>query len=267
MIGAIIGDYVGSAYEFANTKDYNFELITPESEITDDSIMSIAIAHAIYNGRDYASSMRYWGNKYPNPKGSYGGSFGAWLRSSNPQPYNSWGNGAAMRVSAIGWAFDTLEDVQREAQRSAMCTHNHSEGIKGAMSVAAAIYLVRKGKSKEELKQYIEKNFGYDLSRKTADIRKVYQFNESCQGTVPEAIICYLESSSFVDSIRLAVSLGGDSDTLACITGSIAEAEASCAIPTELLQSAFSSMPSDLRKEAVNCILKQRGNAANLGLY
>jgi len=229
--------------------------------------MSIAIAHAICNGKDYASSMRYWGNKYPNPKGSYGGSFGAWLRSDNPQPYNSWGNGAAMRVSAIGWAFDNLEDVQREAQRSAMCTHNHSEGIKGAMSVASAIYLVRKGKSNEELKQYIEKNFGYDLSRKTADIRKVYQFNESCQGTVPEAIICYLESNSFEDAIRLAVSLGGDSDTLACITGSIAEAESSCTIPADLLQAAFASMPTELRNEAAKFIYKYRANAANLGIY
>ena len=267
MIGAIIGDYVGSAYEFANTKDYNFQLITPESDITDDSIMSIAIAHAICEGKSYESSMRYWGNKYPNPKGSYGGSFGAWLRSENPQPYNSWGNGAAMRVSAIGWAFETLEEVQREAQRSAMCTHNHSEGIKGAMAVASAIYFVRMGKSKEELKQYIETNFGYNLSRKTADIRPTYQFNESCQGTVPEAIICYLESSCFVDAIRLAVSLGGDSDTLACITGSIAEAESSCAIPTELLKATLTSLPTELRNELSKFIYTYRCNVGNLSMY
>ncbi|MDH6308106.1 ADP-ribosyl-[dinitrogen reductase] hydrolase [Dysgonomonas sp. PFB1-18] len=247
MLGAIIGDYVGSAYEFDNTNNYSFDLITPESEITDDSILTLAIADAILQGKPYAERLHYWGNKYPNPMGSYGGSFGSWLRSDNPQPYNSWGNGSAMRVSPIGWAFDTLEEVQREAQRSAQCTHNHPEGIKGAMAVASAIFLTRNGESKEYLKHYIEKNFDYNLSRKLAQIRPTYQFYENCMQTVPEAIICYLESNSFEDAIRLAVSLGGDSDTIACITGSIAEATPDCGIPMEVMSAALSTVPSDLK--------------------
>jgi ADP-ribosylglycohydrolase len=247
MIGAIIGDYVGSAYEFANTKDYNFPLITPDSDITDDSIMTIAIADAILQGKPYAELMRYWGNKYPNPKGSYGGNFGTWLRNFDTQPYYSFGNGSAMRVSPIGWAFDTLEETQREAQRSAQCTHNHPEGIKGAMAVASAIFLVRNGESKEYLKKYIEKEFYYNLNHKLADIRPSYKFYESCMQTVPEAITCYLESTGFEDAIRLAVSLGGDSDTLACIAGSIAEAEVSCAIPIPLMEAAINTLPDEIK--------------------
>jgi ADP-ribosylglycohydrolase len=247
MLGAIIGDYVGSTYEFNPTKDYNFHLITPESDITDDSIMTVAIADAILHKKGYAESMRYWGNKYPNPKGSYGGSFGVWLQSPNPQPYYSFGNGSAMRVSPIGWLYDTLDETLREAKKSAQCTHDHPEGMKGAMAVAAAIYHVRTGKSKDFLKQYIEKEFGYDLSRKLSDIRPDYRFYESCMQTVPEAIICYLESNGFEDAIRLAVSLGGDADTLACITGSIAGSDYTCGIPIPLLEAAFSKVPEDIK--------------------
>ncbi|MDR2286963.1 MAG: ADP-ribosylglycohydrolase family protein [Prevotellaceae bacterium] len=262
MIGAIVGDYVGSAYEFNNTHDYDFEIITLESSITDDSIMTIAVMDAVLQDKPYGDRLWYWGNKYPNPKGAYGGSFAAWLRNKNPQPYNSFGNGSAMRVSAIGWAFDTLGKTLQEAQKSAECTHNHPEGIKGAQAVASAIYHVRNGKSKERLKQYIEKEFGYNLSRKLSDIRPNYRFNESCMQTVPEAIICYLESSGFEDAICLAVSLGGDSDTIACITGSIAEADPACAMPAQVMDAAFSTMPAELQK-----IVKQFYSKFNLYSY
>jgi ADP-ribosylglycohydrolase len=247
MIGAIVGDYAGSIYEFNNTNDYDFPMITSSSSITDDSIMTIAIMDAILQGKAYGERLRYWGNKYPNPKGGYGGSFAGWLRSDTPKPYNSFGNGSAMRVSPVGWAFPTLKETLLEAQKSAECTHNHKEGIKGAMAVAAAIYQLRNGRSKEFLKQFTEKGFGYNLSRKLSDIRPTYRFNETCQGTVPEAIICYLESCGFEDAIRLAVSLGGDSDTLACITGSIAEADHTCGIPAQVMEAAFSTMPVELQ--------------------
>jgi len=247
MTGAIIGDYVGSAYEFRNTKNYSFEMITSQSEITDDSIMSIAVADAILQSKPYAERMRYWGNRYPQPKGAYGGSFSAWLHSSNPQPYNSWGNGAAMRVSPIGWAFSGLEQVLLQAKLSAECTHNHEEGIKGAQATATAIYLARQGETKQWIKKYIESKFNYNLSFKIADIKESYKFDESCQGTVPPAIVCYLESTSFEDAIRLAVSLGGDSDTLGCITGSIAEADHTYSIPVDIMEAAFSTVPSELK--------------------
>jgi ADP-ribosylglycohydrolase len=202
---------------------------------------------AILQGKPYGERLRYWGNKYPTPKGGYGGSFAAWLRSDNPQPYYSFGNGSAMRVSPIGWVFETLKETLREAQKSAACTHNHPEGIKGAQAVAASIFLVRNGRDKKAVKRYVEKTFGYNLGRKLSDIRPSYGFNESCQGTVPEAIICYLESSGFEDAIRLAVSLGGDSDTLACITGAIAEAGYADGIPAQLVEAAFSTMPEELK--------------------
>lgn len=247
MTGAIIGDYVGSAYEFRNTKNYSFEMITSQSEITDDSIMSIAVADAILQSKPYAERMRYWGNRYPQPKGAYGGSFSAWLHSSNPQPYNSWGNGSAMRVSPIGWAFSGLEQVLLQAKLSAECTHNHEEGIKGAQATATAIYLARQGETKQWIKKYIESKFNYNLSFKIADIKESYKFDESCQGTVPPAIVCYLESTSFEDAIRLAVSLGGDSDTLGCITGSIAEADHTYSISVDIMEAAFRTVPSELK--------------------
>jgi ADP-ribosylglycohydrolase len=247
MIGAIAGDYAGSSYEFRNTHNYDFPMVTPDGSITDDSIMTVAVMEAILLGKPYGERLRYWGNKYPNPKGGYGASFAAWLRSDNPKPYRSFGNGSAMRVSPVGWAFETLEETLREAQKSAQCTHNHPEGIKGAMAVASAIYHVRSGKSKEYLKQYVEKVFAYDLSRKLSDIRPAYGFNETCQRTVPEAIACYLESSGFEDAVRLAVSLGGDSDTLACIAGSIAEADPAYQIPQQVVDAAFSTMPAELQ--------------------
>lgn len=224
MTGAIAGDIIGSVYEFDNIKTTDFPLFTNESDYTDDTIMTVAVADWLLNGGDLAKVMQRYGRKYPYPTGGYGGRFSGWLREKDPLPYNSWGNGSAMRVSAVGWMFDSLEKTLEVAKETAVVTHNHPEGIKGAQATAAAIYLARTGKSKQDIKQYIETAFSYDLGRTCDEIRPFYRFNESCQGTVPEAIIAFLDSSDFEDAIRLAVSLGGDSDTLACITGGIAEA-------------------------------------------
>lgn len=224
MIGAIAGDIIGSIYEFNNIKTKKFPLFSKESSYTDDSIMTIAVADWLLHGGDLTKIMQNYGSKYPSPMGGYGGRFGSWLHEKNPQPYNSWGNGAAMRVSPVGWYFDSLEETLKVARETAIVTHNHPEGIKGAQAIAAAIFLARNGKSKEDIKDFVEENFGYDLNRTCNEIRPKYTFNDSCQGTVPEAIIAFLESKNFEDAIRLAVSLGGDSDTLACITGGIAEA-------------------------------------------
>lgn len=224
MIGAIAGDIIGSVYEFDNIKTTDFPLFTSESDYTDDTIMTVAVADWLLNGGDLTRVMQEYGRKYPCPMGGYGGRFSGWLREKDPQPYNSWGNGSAMRVSAVGWKFDSLEDTLDVARETALVSHNHPEGIKGAQATAAAIYLARTGKSRQEIKQYIETTFFYDLNRTCDEIRPTYHFNESCQGTVPEAIIAFLDSTDFENAIRLAVSLGGDSDTLACITGGIAEA-------------------------------------------
>lgn len=248
MIGAIIGDIVGSCYEFAPTKHYNFELLPKGSDITDDSIMCIAVADALINGLPFQQCLLEWGRKYPNPKGSYGGNFGAWLRSPYPTPYNSFGNGSAMRVAPIGWAFDNLKATMETAYMSAECTHNHPEGIKGAAATAAAIFLARTGTPKEEIKRYIEVQFSYDLSFDLQERRRTGGFDESCMGTVPVAIKCYLESNGFEDAIRQAVSMGGDADTLGCITGAIAEAGyGKESIPTLLATVAIAKLRPDMR--------------------
>lgn len=245
MLGAIIGDIVGSIYEFNNIKTTDFPLFSPGCNFTDDTIMTVATADAILHDKDFATTYQEWGKRYPFPMGGYGGNFSIWLRSAKPQPYNSFGNGAAMRVGPTGWAFNSLKEVQREAQRSARCSHNHTEGLKGAMATASAIYLSRTGTPKQEIKQYIERNFGYDLSRTTDEIRPIYKFNESCQGTVPEALICFLEGENFEHAIRLAISLGGDSDTLTAITGSIAEAYHG--IPDNIVETTLAYLPGEMR--------------------
>lgn len=225
MIGAIIGDIVGSVYEWHNIKTKNFPLFREECFFTDDTVMTIAVAEAIkYGGKpnDFIDSMKKWGRRYPDA--GYGGRFVGWIRSNDREPYNSWGNGSAMRVSPCAWAYDTLDEVEQAAESCAAVTHNHPEGIKGAQATAAAIFLAKNGASMDEIKTYICEKYGYDLSRTIDEIRPVYRFNESCQETVPEAIIAFLESNDFEDAIRNAISLGGDSDTLAAITGSIAEA-------------------------------------------
>jgi len=222
MIGAIAGDIIGSVYEHAPLKSKEFPLFGRGCRFTDDTVLTIAVAAAILSRRPYQETLREFGQRYP--AAGYGGSFFRWLRAADPQPYNSWGNGAAMRVSPIGFACATAAEVLVEAARSAACTHNHPEGIKGAQAAALAVFLARTGNSREEIRTEIATRFGYDLSRTVAAIRPGYSFDISCQGTVPEALIAFLDSTSYEDAIRNAVSLGGDSDTLACISGGIAEA-------------------------------------------
>ncbi len=246
MTGAIAGDIIGSVYEFDNIKTTDFPLFTNESDYTDDTIMTVAVADWLLNGGDLAKVMQRYGREYPYPTGGYGGRFSGWLREKDPLPYNSWGNGSAMRVSAVGWMFDSLEKTLEVAKETAIVTHNHPEGIKGAQATAAAIYLARTGKSKRDIKQYIETTFSYDLGRTCDEIRPFYRFNESCQGTVPEAIIAFLDSSDFENAIRLAVSLGGDSDTLACITGGIAEAF--YGIPEDIEKQVSDKLPGTFQK-------------------
>jgi ADP-ribosylglycohydrolase len=222
MLGAIAGDVIGSVFEAGPIKTTQFPLFSPGSCMTDDTVLTVAIAHSILKGIDYATSLRYFGRRYPNA--GYGGSFFHWLFDSQPGPYNSWGNGAAMRVSPVGFAFDSIAEVLLEAERSATVTHNHPEGIKGAQATALAIFLARQRASKEDIRGELGRRFAYDLDRNLDEIRPVYAFDVSCQGSVPESIISFLESEGFEDAIRKAISLGGDSDTMACITGGIAQA-------------------------------------------
>lgn len=223
MRGAITGDIVGSTREFClKLEDRDFDLFPLYSDFTDDTVLTVAVYDSLKNNIPYEESFIKWVNKYPH-KG-YGAWFWGWVTSKEKKPYGSKGNGAAMRVSSVGWLFNTEEDVLREAKRSADVTHNSEEGVKSAQAIAMCIYLARNKKSKEAIKEYIEKKFGYNLNKSLLDVWEEYKFNELAEGTVCESIICFLSSDSYEDSIRKAVSLGGDADTLACITGSIAEA-------------------------------------------
>ena len=222
ILGAFAGDIIGSSYEFKNVKSEDFNLFPLGTYFTDDSVLTAATMDALLFDLDYTEVYQEFGQLYPNR--AYGGDFKSWIYSKKPKPYKSWGNGSAMRVSPIGWYCENLEDVLTEAKKSAEVTHNHPEGIKGAQAAASAVYLARIGKSKKEIKQFIVEKFEYNLDRTLDKIRPGYTFDVSCQGSVPEAIIAFLESTDFENAIRLAVSIGGDSDTIACITGSIAEA-------------------------------------------
>lgn len=222
MIGAIAGDIIGSVYEHHRIKTKEFPLFQARSTFTDDTVLTVAVADAILSGGSYVDAIRRMGRGYPDA--GYGGAFSRWLQADAPQPYNSWGNGAAMRVSPVGFAFATEEEVLHQARLTAEITHNHPEGIKGAQAMALAIYLARTGQRKEALRARISELFGYNLHRTVDEIRPFYTFDVSCQGSVPEAIIAFLDSDSYEDSVRNAVSLGGDSDTLACMSGGIAEA-------------------------------------------
>jgi ADP-ribosylglycohydrolase len=241
LMGAIVGDYMGSRYEFMPTKELEFTIDKLHSNITDDSILTIAVADAVLSGIPYKWALHYWAIKFPSPMGGYGGSFSRWLADPLLEAYNSFGNGSAMRVSAVGWLFDTLEETLEQAYKSAECTHSHPEGCKGACAVAACIYMLRHGQSRAELVQYIEQQFGYDLHFNLEELRKTYTFDETCMGCVPVAIKCYLESTSWERAVRLAVSMGGDADTLGAITGSIAMADkdSSYYIPPQLEQQAL----------------------------
>lgn len=222
MLGAMIGDIVGSVYEWQNIKTTDFILFQSHATFTDDTVLTAATAKALITDMSYTEAYQDFARRYGGR--GYGGNFSRWIDADDPQPYNSWGNGSAMRVSPVGYAFDTVEEALAEAKRSAAVTHNHPEGIKGAQSTALAILMARQGASKSEIRQEISKRFDYDIGRKLDDIRPGYTFDVSCQGSVPEAIIAFLESEDYEDAIRKAVSLGGDSDTIACITGGIAEA-------------------------------------------
>jgi len=222
MIGAVAGDIIGSVYEWNNIKTKDFVLFSDQCFFTDDSILTIALADSILQSTPYVNNLKrfyYW---YPN--GGYGSSFHQWALDKNSEPYNSWGNGAAMRISPVGYVYNDLDIVLEKAEEFTRITHNHPEGIKGGQATAAAIFLSRTGKSKALIKEYIETKFQYDLSKHVDEIRQSYTFDVSSQGTVPQAIRAFIDSVDFEDALRTAVSLGGDTDTLACITGGIAQA-------------------------------------------
>jgi ADP-ribosylglycohydrolase len=259
MLGAIIGDIVGSCYEFNSIKTTEFELYNPRSRYTDDSVMTMAVAEWLLEDHHHThhileEKMVKYGNLNSNV--GYGGTFLRWLFLPNAifsdgkrKPYNSFGNGSAMRVSAVGWMFDSLEETERLAEISASITHNHPEGIKGAQATAAAIFMARHGASKEEIKDYISKRFKYNLNRTCEQIRPFYGFEVSCQKSVPESIIAFLDSKDYESTVRLAVSLGGDSDTQACIAGGIAEAF--YGIPDDIIIEASSRIPQYFKETII----------------
>jgi ADP-ribosylglycohydrolase len=279
VIGAIAGDIIGSVYERHNVKTVDFDLFCHKSRFTDDSVLTLATMDALLNQRNYTESYQLFGRNYPHR--GYGGNFRSWIRSENPEPYNSFANGSAMRVSPVGWYGNSIDEVMAEAQKSAEVTHNHPEGIKGAQATAAAIFLARNGKTKEEIRSYIVDTFGksnggnsrikiqndgkirvkknhddtdpndreefldYRLQRTVDEIRPYYTFDITCEGSVPVAILCFLESKDFENAIRLAISVGGDSDTIACITGGIAEAYYQ-KIPDNIIENVLKFLPKEL---------------------
>lgn len=244
MLGAIAGDIIGSPFEFYNVKRTDFKLFGMVSRYTDDTVLTIATADCLLNKGDYAQFYKTYARSHP--LAGYGGKFMLWAMMGSPKPYNSWGNGSAMRVSPVGYAFDTLEEVLSEASRSAEVTHNHPEGIKGAQAIAASVFLLRTGTGKDQLRQYIADSFGYVLNRTLDDIRPGYGFDVSCMGSVPEAITAFLESIDFEDAVRKAVSLGGDSDTIACMTGALAEAHYG-GVPENIEREAMSRLPESFK--------------------
>ena len=271
MLGAMIGDIVGSKYEFNNTFDYDFEMFGGGCDFTDDTICTVAIADAILNGRNYQESLLDWCRRYPSPKGAYGGRFAAWIRSLNPQPYNSFGNGSAMRVSPVAWLFDDLSQVLEEAEKTALPTHNHPEGIKGAKAVAHAIWYFRKSKFSEGSKDSENeetKRLNNENAKASKDENETIQgfmsiarsyyedfdtrvypkgkFDETCMDAVPLSFYLLSQASSFEDAIRLAISHGGDSDTIGAIVGSIAEAR--FGIPQEIKDRAIDYLPKDMKE-------------------
>ena len=270
MLGAIIGDIAGSKYEFNNTFDYDFEMFGEGCDFTDDTICTVAIADAILNGRSYQESLLDWCRRYPSPKGAYGGRFAGWIRSLDPQPYNSFGNGSAMRVSPVAWLFDDLSQVLEEAEKTALPTHNHPEGIKGAKAVAHAIWHFRKSRFSEESKDSENeetKGLKNENAKASKDENETIQgfmsiarsyyedfdtrvypkgkFDETCMDAVPLSFYLLSQASSFEDAIRLAISHGGDSDTIGAIVGSIAEAR--FGIPQEMKEKALSYLPDDMK--------------------
>ena len=251
MIGSIIGDIVGSVYEFTpnNIKTKQFEFFNPNGSYTDDSILTFATADWLLHGGEVAHYYSKYGEKYPWPMGGYGGGFKLWLvrsiRQQDYRPYNSCGNGSAMRVGPVGWAFDSIEEILAKAKESAECTHNHPEGIKGAQATALAIMMARHGCDKNEIRSEIEKRFEYDLQFTCEQMRPTYTWGGTCQDSVPQAIVAFLDGENYEDSIRNAISIGGDSDTIGCITGSIAEAY--FGVPADLRNSAMNYLPEEFQ--------------------
>ena len=242
ILGAIAGDIIGMPYEFNTTKNYDFDMFVPLADFKDDTVLTVAIADAILHNKDFMTNVWEFGNKYPDR--GYGSNFRYWLESNNPNAYGSYGNGSAMRVSPVGFAFDDLETVLNVAEETAIISHNHPEGIKGAQATAAAIFLAKNGKSKQEIKEYIENKFGYNLNSTIEKIRPSYSFDETCQRTVPVGIIAFLDSKDFEDAIRLTISVGGDSDTLGSITGGIAAAFYKN-IPQKIQEFAIQKLPGE----------------------
>ncbi|MFA5517055.1 MAG: ADP-ribosylglycohydrolase family protein [Desulfuromonadales bacterium] len=248
MLGAVAGDIIGSIYEHAPIKTRDFPLFAADCRFTDDTVLTIAVARAILDGAGYRENLLEFGRRYPDA--GYGASFLRWLRDDDPQPYGSWGNGSAMRASPVGFACDSEEDVLAEARRSAAVTHDHPEGIKGAQAVALAVFFARSGRDRKFIRREIAHRFDYDLGRSVEAIRPGYAFDISCRGSVPEAIIAALDSDGWESAVRNAVSLGGDSDTLACIAGGIAEALYG-GIPNAIRERTLAFLPADLRAIAV----------------
>ncbi len=254
MLGAIIGDIVGSRFEFHNHKDTDFDFFAPMDHFTDDTVMTVAIADALMAKDDprplatrFVAYMQKWGRKYPHA--SYGGRFRKWIWQENPQPYNSWGNGSAMRVSPAGWVCESLRETTALAELTAIVTHNHPEGLIGAKAIADSMFLARAGATKDDIREYVRAKYGpisegYRLDFTLDEIRPAYEFDVSCQGSCPQAIEAFLESDSFENAIRLAVSIGGDSDTIAAMTGAIAEAH--YGIPKELEEQAMAYLPQEM---------------------
>lgn len=245
MLGAIAGDVIGRPYESAPIKTVDFPLFGLGSSFTDDTVLTVAVADALLSERSYVDVLHEYGRAYPGA--GFGGYFVRWLYSGSREPYGSYGNGSAMRVSPVAWRHDRLEDVLDEAEASAAITHDHPEGIRGAQATAAAIFLARTGRSKEQIRSAIRERFGYDLESTVQELRPGYVFDETCQGTVPASLIAFFDSSDFESAVRNAVSLGGDADTLACITGSIAEAYYG-GVPREIEERVWELLDDRLRQ-------------------
>jgi ADP-ribosylglycohydrolase len=248
VIGAISGDVIGSVHEGTAAKAKDFPLFVPGSTFTDDTVLTVAVANAIRKGADFGTSIRRWGRRYPDA--GYGGWFYRWLFQDDAGPYNSFGNGSAMRVAAIGWAFDDLDVVLREATKSAEVTHNHPEGIRGAQAVAAAVLVARLGQTKDQIAALLSDRFGYDCSVRLDTLHRRGGFDVTCQGTVPAAAVAFLESTDFEDAVRNAISLGGDADTLACIAGAMAEAHYG-RVPVAIQVEVLRRLDETLRAEVI----------------
>lgn len=245
MLGAIAGDVIGSVYERHGTKSKVFPLFAPASRFTDDTVLTCAVADRLLHGGDYVQAFHDWFHAYPNA--GYGGTFIRWAWNRQREPYGSWGNGSAMRVSAVGWLSGSLDEALSEARASAAVTHDHDEGIRGAQAVAAAIHLARTGHGKDAIRDHVQRQFGYRLQERLDDIRPAYRFDVSCQGSVPQSIIAFLESEDWEDAVRNAVSLGGDADTMAAIAGGIAEAFYG-GVPTAVVEEVMGRLDDRLRR-------------------